>query len=68
MTRIRILATCITGRGTFGADDLLDVDDAFARHLVDDCKAAVYVQQRPAPEPVAAPVRPEPAPRRRRGG
>ena len=56
---VEILGQVITAQhGTLKTGDILRTDPAFAKHLVEDCSAAKYVN---APEPVPAPE-PEPEP------
>lgn len=44
LVRVKITATVITQRyGTLGPGDMLNTDLAFAKHLVDDCRAAKFV-------------------------
>lgn len=48
---VEILGMCITQK--YGAlttgDQLIDIDADFAKHLVEECKAAKYIDE-PAPE------------------
>ena len=49
LVEIQITATVVTARyGTLSHGDLLRTDAAFARHLVEDCAAAEYIQPKPA--------------------
>lgn len=60
MVRIKIRTTCITAQfGALSTGDILTCSEEFARHLVEDCKAADYITE-PTPEP--------PAPKRGRKG
>lgn len=44
LIRLKITATVITARyGALSPGDMLNTDLAFAKHLVDDCKAAKFV-------------------------
>lgn len=44
LVRLKITATVITARyGALSPGDMLNTDLAFAKHLVDDCKAAKFV-------------------------
>jgi hypothetical protein len=44
LVELKITATVITSRyGSLGPGDLLRTDAAFARHLVEECSAARYV-------------------------
>lgn len=57
LVQVRIKRLVITQRyGTLSSNDLLRTDAAFARHLVEDCAAAEYVQ----------PIKPRTKPTRRR--
>lgn len=52
---VEILGQVMTAQyGTLGADDILKTDAAFAKHLVDDCKAAKYVKAKA----IKAPAKP----------
>lgn len=43
VVQIKITTTAVTARyGTLSTGDILRTDAAFARHLVVDCRAAVY--------------------------
>ena len=65
MVEVEILGQIITSQyGTLNTGDILRTNEAFAKHLVDDCSAAKYcskVEQKagepeaPADEPVAKP-------------
>lgn len=45
LVRLKITATVITARyGALSPGDMLNTDLAFAKHLVDDCKAARFVE------------------------
>jgi hypothetical protein len=55
LVTVTITGQAITARyGTLNTGDVLRTDPAFAKHLVEDCCAAVYAQS-PAPE--AAPAK-----------
>lgn len=44
LVRVKITATVITARyGALSPGDVLNTDLPFAKHLVDDCKAARFV-------------------------
>lgn len=48
--RVRIMRTAMTAQyGTLNAGDVLRTSAEFAKHLVEDCKAAEYFET-PAPE------------------
>lgn len=50
LVQIKIRATVITSRyGALGPGDILRTDAAYAKHLIEECAAAEYVDQ-----PVAA--------------
>lgn len=57
--QIKITASqVITARyGTLSNGDMLRTDAAFARHLVEDCAAAKYIQQVAAPDASDQPKR-----------
>lgn len=56
LVEVEIVAQVITARyGTLSTGDILKTDQAFADHLVNDCKGAKW------PEPKAAPTAPEDA-------
>lgn len=42
-TKVRFLGTAVTGLGTFSTGDERTFDAAFAKHLVEEAKAAEYV-------------------------
>ena len=45
LARLKITATVITARyGALSPGDMLNTDLAFAKHLVNDCKAARFVE------------------------
>jgi hypothetical protein len=45
LVEIKILGTAITAQyGTLGTGDVLRCEQAFANHLVNDCKVAEYVE------------------------
>ena len=51
IVQIKITKTAVTARyGTLSPGDLLRTDAGFARHLVEDCKAAKYVEREVADE------------------
>jgi hypothetical protein len=44
MVKVKIKATVITAQyGTLQSGDILNTNEAFAKHLVDDCAAADYL-------------------------
>lgn len=48
LVRVKITATVITARyGALSPGDMLNTDLAFAKHLVNDCKAARFVDVKP---------------------
>lgn len=67
LVTVKIRGVVTTARyGTLVSGDLLRTDSEFARHLVDDCNAAEYVNAQPAAEMEAAP--PVRVKRKPRGG
>lgn len=45
LVRVKITGLVITNRyGTLSAGDILRTDAAFAKHLVEDCRAAEFIQ------------------------
>lgn len=51
LVQVQITTTAVTSRyGTLVSGDILRTDAEFARHLVEDCKAAKYVTA-PAAKP-----------------
>ena len=66
LVRLKITASLDTSRyGAMSYGDILRTDAAYAKHLVDDCKAAVYIKtatQEPQPEPEPQTELPEPEP------
>lgn len=45
MVKVKILGTVITQQyGSLSDGDILTTSEEFAKHLVDDCKAAEYVK------------------------
>jgi hypothetical protein len=61
LVAVKIKGTTITARyGTLGTGDILRTDAAFAKHLVEDCKAAEYVQPTAPPPPANADPVPSP--------
>lgn len=58
LVQLKITASLDTSRyGAMSYGDILRTDAAYAKHLVDDCKAAVYMQEQATPEP--QPVKPK---------
>lgn len=57
LVQVRIRGTVVTARyGTLVSGDVLRTDAAFAKHLVEDCKAGEYIgAQVAAQEPAAKP-------------
>lgn len=52
LVRVKITNTVITSRyGALSPGDMLNTDLAFAKHLVDDCKAAKFVDAKPVDIP-----------------
>ena len=48
MVKVEILGCVMTAQyGTLSAGTILATDEAFAKHLVDDCGAAKYVDAQP---------------------
>ena len=63
MQKVKMLGQVFTtSHGVLKTGDILTCDDAFARHLVVDCKAAEYLTP---VEPVVAVESAEDAPKRR---
>lgn len=57
MVKVEILGCVMTAQyGTLSAGTILTTNESFAKHLVDDCKAAKYVDAQPV-----EPVEPKPA-------
>ncbi|MER2518564.1 MAG: hypothetical protein ABTR92_19570 [Candidatus Accumulibacter phosphatis] len=55
MPRVEITGLVITStHGTLQAGDIVQTSDAFAAHLVDDCRAAKYLDVAPAAATVEA--------------
>lgn len=55
MPRVQITGQVITSsHGTLQAGDIVNASAAFAAHLVDDCRAAKYLDVAPAAAPVEA--------------
>lgn len=51
MVEVEILGCVMTAQyGTLQAGDILRTNEAFAKHLVDDCNAAKYTSVKPAEE------------------
>lgn len=51
LVQVRILGQAITARyGTLSTGDIINTDAAYAKHLVDDAKAAEYVTAKPGSE------------------
>lgn len=71
LVSITIRGTVITSRyGVLSSGDVLRTDADYARHLVEECKAADYAAAKPAAadEPKAAPeAQPQAKPRKSRG-
>lgn len=54
MPRVKLLGQAITAsHGTLETGDIVNVSEAFAAHLVNDCKVAEYLDAAPA-DPAAA--------------
>lgn len=52
MVRVKIIAMVLTSQyGTLSAGDMLRTDAVFAKHLVEDCNAAEYVNDDPIEKP-----------------
>ena len=68
LVQVQITTTAVTARyGTLVSGDILRTDAEFARHLVEDCKAAKYIT--PAiDQPADAPVRAAPVRAKKKGG
>jgi len=65
MIALKIRRTVITARyGTLASGDILRTDEAFARHLVEDCDAASYLET-PAAATAVNPEKPAKTPRRK---
>lgn len=46
MVKVKILGSVVTQQyGTLKTDDILVTSEDFAKHLVDDCKAAEYLKE-----------------------
>lgn len=53
LVQVRIKGTVVTHRyGTLSSGDVLRTDAAFAKHLVEDCSAAEYLDKVSAPKTV----------------
>lgn len=64
MIAVKITSTVITQHyGVLSSGDILRTDETFARHLVEECRAAKYMD---VPAPVAVDSAPKPKPARRR--
>jgi hypothetical protein len=65
MIAVKITGTVITQRyGTLTAGDIVRTDEAFARHLVEDCAAAKYLEVAPTAIAVDPENKPKPARRK----
>ena len=59
MVKVEILGCVMTAQyGTLSAETILTTNEAFAKHLVDDCKAAKYVDTQPAEVVEPKPAKP----------
>lgn len=55
LVQVRIKGTVVTQRyGTLSSGDVLRTDAEFAKHLVEDCSAAEYLDKVSAPKAVEA--------------
>ena len=53
LVKVEITGQAVTQYGTHRTGDILNVDEAFARHLVEDAQAAKYITE-PAKEKAEA--------------
>ena len=59
MVKVEILGCVMTAQyGTLSAGTILTTNEAFAKHLVEDCKAAKYVDARPVESVEPKPAKP----------
>lgn len=57
LVQVKIIGQAITSRyGTLNTGDILRTDAAFAKHLVEDCAAAEYIDAQKTEEPEVKPA------------
>jgi hypothetical protein len=70
LVSLKIRGTVVTSRyGVLSSGDVLRTDAEYARHLVDECKAAEYAEATPAEAEAAPaqPAQPQAKPRKSKG-